>query len=107
MPRPYRVRLNPRPEEIGVLKAALQARINANNAVNSWFAFHGRCEWLGGTAEDDNNSVAPPWLYRLAEPDISDTDKIWLLDAAILSDTLSFEDACRVIGVDLAASKEP
>lgn len=106
MPKPYRVRPNPRPDEIEALKAALLARIHANNRVTSWFAQHCRCEWLGGDAEADNNSVGAPWLYRLAQADISDTDKMWLLDAAVLSDTFSFDDACRLIGIDPTTTGE-
>ncbi len=100
MPKPYKIRPDPKPEEIEALKAALQARIHANNAVGGWFHEHLRVEWLGGNAEADNNSVAPPWLHRLAAPDISDADKLWLLDVVTGPGALAFDDACRLIGID-------
>ena len=82
MPKPYVQRPAPSRESIERLRQALLARLKANGDVASWFGEQCGCEWLGGDADADNNSIGQPWVYRLSMPDISDTDKVWIIDNA-------------------------
>lgn len=88
-------------DAVEVLRSRISALLAASEAVKAWFEVFGQHHWLGGTIEMDAYSVPPAWVAVLHRDDISPTDKLWLIDAALVEDAaFEFDDACRVIGID-------